>query len=341
MELFINIWEYLRDVVTFKVRAAFLGVIDSSVVASFKESITGGWEHFKDVITFRVKAPVQEALDSAARKSFRKTATTGSRASTQKALDFSRKYVTLAQARAMAGTQATRNMLITGRQQLPGTVKRRFTAGLQVIIPLGVTILVLVWVFTKIDSILQPVISYIFGRTIPGVGFGITIVLILIAGAIVSNVAGRKAIHYGESVLLKIPGIRQLYSGVKQIVESFSSQGKGEFMQVVLVEFPKKGMKSVGFVTNEAVDPSGRTYLNVFIPTAPNPTSGFLQIMPEEEVIRTGISFDDALKMVISAGRVSAKEITEKLGQKTPEVTELESILEAQMDEKNPNRILQ
>lgn len=336
-----NFWEYLKDMITYRVRAAFLDVIDFLSVESFKEKILYGWGYFKDVITFRVKAPAREALDSATVKSFKETAAAGSKVGTQKAFDFSRKYVTLAQAQTLAGTQATRKVLAAGRQQLPGTLKRRFIAGLQVIIPLGVTILILVWVFGKIDGILQPIISYVFGRNIPGLGFGITVVLILIAGIIVSNVAGRKVVHYGESVLIKIPGIRQIYSGIKQVVESFSSQGRGKFMQVVLVEFPKKGMKSVGFITNEAADPSGKVYLNVFIPTAPNPTSGFLQIMTEEEVIRTNISFDDALKMVISAGRVSAREITERLSQKTPGVAELESILEAEMDEKRQDRVMQ
>lgn len=300
----------------------------------FRETVVNSWEFLKDVVTFRVKAPAREAFDSSAMKSFKETVAEGSRVGTHKAFDFSRKYVTLTQAQALAGTQATRRVITASRQRLPGTVKRRFIAGLQVIVPIGATILILVWIFTKIDNILQPIISYIFGRPIPGVGFGVTILLILIAGVIVSNVAGRKLLHYGESVLSKVPIVRQVYYGIKQILESFSSRDKGGFMQVVLVEFPKKGMKTVGFVTNEAVDESGKKVLNVFIPTAPNSTSGFLQIMAEEEVIRTDVSFDDALKMIISAGRVSAKEITDKFGEKLPEITELEDILETQAKDK-------
>lgn len=84
-------------------------------------------------------------------------------------------------------------------------------------------------------------------------------------------------------------------------------------MQVVLIEFPRKGTRTLGFVTNESSDESGRKLLNIFVPTAPNPTSGFLQIIEESEVIRTDISVDDALKMVVSGGRISPKEVQDRL----------------------------
>ena len=90
-------------------------------------------------------------------------------------------------------------------------------------------------------------------------------------------------------------------------------RGKTGFMEVVLVEFPRKGMRTIGFVTNESSDKSGESLLNIFIPTSPNPTSGFLQIMREGDVIRTNISIEDALKMIISTGRVSLKEISDRL----------------------------
>ncbi len=336
-----SIWDYLRDMITFRVRAVFWDIIDSSAIESFKETLNRSWEFFKNLITFKIGATTRETFDSSTGKSFKETVATGSKVGSQKAFNISRKYVSLAQARAQAGTKATRRAIITGRQQLPGTLRRRFFAGLQVLIPVVATILILVWFFSKIDGILQPIISLIFGRTIPGLGFGITVLLILIAGIVVSNVVGRKVYGYGESALSRVPIVRHIYYGIKQVLESFSSQGKGKFMQVVLVEFPKKGMQTIGFITNEATDSSGRLRLNVFIPTAPNPTSGFLQIIADEDVIRTDISIDDALKMILSAGRVSAKEITEKLSEKTPGVAELESILEAQMDDKDPDRILQ
>lgn len=192
-------------------------------------------------------------------------------------------------------------------------LRRQFLTGILVVVPIGATILILVWIFTAIDNILQPAISTVWGHTIPGVGFGITIVLIYLVGIIASNVGGRRLIHYGESLLAKVPVFRPVYSGIKQILESFSAPGKTGFLQVVLVEFPRKGMMTIGFVTNESSNESGEKLLNIFVPTSPNPTSGFLQIAREGEVIRTNISVDDALKMVVSGGKVSPKEVSDRL----------------------------
>jgi len=195
-------------------------------------------------------------------------------------------------------------------------LRTQFVTGILIVVPIGVTILIFVWIFFTLDNILQPVIRSIWGRTVPGVGFGATIVLIYLAGVIASNIVGTRLIHYGESLLAKVPVVRQLYAGIKQILESFSRPGKTGFMQVVLVEFPKEGMRAIGFITNESYDKSGERLLNVFIPTSPNPTSGFLEIVTEDKIIRTNISVDDALKMVVSAGRVSLEEISDKLSPK-------------------------
>lgn len=195
-------------------------------------------------------------------------------------------------------------------------LRTQFATGILVVVPIGVTILIFIWIFVTLDNILQPVIRSIWGRTVPGVGFGVTIVLIYLAGVIASNIVGRRVIHYGESLLAKVPVARQLYTGIKQILEGFSKPGKTGFMQVVLVEFPKEGMRAIGFITNESYGKSGERLLNVFIPTSPNPTSGFLEIMTEDKIIRTNISVDDALKMVVSAGRVSLQEISDKLSPK-------------------------
>ncbi len=195
-------------------------------------------------------------------------------------------------------------------------LRAQFATGILVVVPIGVTILIFVWIFVVLDNILQPVIRSIWGRTVPGVGFGVTIVIIYLAGVIASNIVGRRVIHYGESLLAKVPAARQLYAGIKQILEGFSKPGKTGFMQVVLVEFPKEGMRAIGFITNESYDKSGERLLNVFIPTSPNPTSGFLEIVTEDKVIRTNISVDDALKMVVSAGRVSLQEVSDKLSPK-------------------------
>jgi len=196
-------------------------------------------------------------------------------------------------------------------------MRRQFLTGILVVVPLGATVLILTWIFTSIDNILQPVIQLILGHPVPGVGFGITIVLIYLVGIIASNVGGKRLIQYGESLLIKIPVFRPLYSSIKQILGSFSSPGKTSLVQTVLVEFPRKGMWMIGFITNESPTQSGKVQLNIFIPTSPNPTSGFLQIVSEEEVVRTDIPVDEALKMVISAGKVSPEKIYNKLSERS------------------------
>jgi len=195
-------------------------------------------------------------------------------------------------------------------------MRRQFLTGILVVVPLGATVLILIWIFTSIDNILQPVIQLILGHPVPGVGFGITIVLIYLVGIIASNVGGKRLIQYGESLLVKIPVFRPLYSSIKQILGSFSSSGKTSLVQTVLVEFPRKGMWMIGFITNESSTQSGKVQLSIFIPTSPNPTSGFLQIVSEEEVVRTDIPVDEALKMVISAGKVSPEKLYNKLSER-------------------------
>ena len=192
-------------------------------------------------------------------------------------------------------------------------LRGQFITGLIVIVPLGASILILVWVFTSIDNILQPVINRIAGHNITGVGFGVTVILIYLAGVIARNVVGKRILRWGNSLLNRVPVFHWLYNGIKQIMESFSAPDKTGFMQVVLVEFPRKGMRAIGFITNEITDKTGEKLLSVLIPTAPNPTTGFLQIVREEDIIRTKISVDDAVKMVVSAGRMTPKEVQARM----------------------------
>jgi uncharacterized membrane protein len=188
-------------------------------------------------------------------------------------------------------------------------LRDQFIAGLLVVVPLGATILILIWVFNSIDHILQPVVKAIFHHSVPGVGFAVTVVLIFLAGVFATNIIGRSVLRFFNSLLNKVPVFRQLYNGIRQILEALASPNKTGFMQVVLVEFPRPGMRAVGFVTNEIKAESGEHLLSILIPTAPNPTSGFLQIVKEKDVIRTKISVDEAIKMVVSGGTMTSPEV--------------------------------
>lgn len=207
-------------------------------------------------------------------------------------------------------------------------LRAHFLAGILITVPLGLTVWIFHWIFTGVDGFLQRIaINPIFGRDIPGVGFAITVVLIYLVGVIASNVLGRRLLRYGESALERVPVARYVYTGIRQIVNSFSEPHKTGFMQVVLIEFPRRGTRTLGFITNEESDETGKKLINVFIPTSPNPTSGFLQIVEEAEIIRTELSVDDALKMVVSGGRMSPREVQEKLFAivKEPHVLDLSS----------------
>jgi uncharacterized membrane protein len=193
-------------------------------------------------------------------------------------------------------------------------LRAQFGAGILVVVPIIIAILILVWLFNYIDNIAQPVARSLLGRTIPGLGFGIMVVLVYLTGLVATSLIGKRLIGYGQSLLARVPMFRYIYTSIRQIMEAFATPRESGFLQVVLVEFPKQGMRAIGFVTSESLVESGEKVLNVFIPTSPNPTSGYLEIVRERDVIRTNISIDDALKMVLSGGKVSLQEITDKLG---------------------------
>ncbi len=196
-------------------------------------------------------------------------------------------------------------------------VRMHFLAGILVMVPIGATILILIWIFNAIDGILQPYfIIPIFGRPVAGIGFAVLLILIYLVGIFASNVVGRRLIRFGESLVSRVPLVRPLYSSIKQIMESFSTSPQAGFMRVVLVEFPRKGMWTIAFVTSELKTQSGKSgkvQLNIFIPGSPNPSSGFMQIVAEDEVISTNISVEQALRMVVSVGRVSPEGLSDKL----------------------------
>lgn len=191
------------------------------------------------------------------------------------------------------------------------SISKRFLTGLLVIVPIGAVVLVLIWFFESIDNIFQPIIEGIFGTRITGLGFAITIVLIYFTGLFASNIVGKRLINWGESFMMNVPVLKSLYSGTKQVVASVSGAGldKAAFREVVLVEFPREGMQTIAFVTNDVMGTDGKKRLMIYIPTAPMPTSGYFEIVTEDKVIRTDITVDEAMQMVISSGMVSPKVI--------------------------------
>ncbi len=199
------------------------------------------------------------------------------------------------------------------KESIGKKIRGQFMTGLLIIVPLGATILILIWIFNSIDNILQPVIRRVWGGDIVGVGCAVTIVLIYLTGVVGRNVIGGRIFSYFDKLLGRVPVFKLLYRGIRQILTSFSVPDNTGFMQVVLVDFPHKGMKAIAFITNEVIGQDGKRSYSVLIPNSPNPTSGFMEIVKEEDIIRTQISVDEAIKMIISAGRVMPGDVPKKL----------------------------
>lgn len=185
--------------------------------------------------------------------------------------------------------------------------------GIITIVPFAATIGILYWLFINIDGILQPAIEAFWGRKIPGVGFAATFVIVLVVGLIAGNVIGKSLLRWVESAIPGMPVVHQLYSSIKQIAESLSTPKGMSRMPPVIIEFPKKGMRALGFITSELTGEGGKKLYVVYIPTVPTPAGGFMQIVEESDIIRTDISIEDAIKMVVSAGSVVPDSIEKAL----------------------------
>ena len=194
------------------------------------------------------------------------------------------------------------------RSRAVAHVRRALVTGTLALIPLVATFIVLRLLFTFVDDLVQPLVEQIWGRRIIGVGIGITIVSVYVIGLLVSNVFGRFVKLQMESLVRRIPVLRWVYSLFKQIVDSFSGAGGVKF-RVVLVEWPSKGLYTIGFHTGSVTDGRGKTYHNILVPTAPTPQTGFLAIFPEEDVVATDISLEDGIAMVVSTGVVAPPDL--------------------------------
>lgn len=194
---------------------------------------------------------------------------------------------------------------------MAATLRRYFVAGLLVWIPLVITLWVLKLLVDLMDQSLlllpqQYHSKALFGHYVPGLGLILTTVIVLFTGALAANFFGRKLIALGDELLQRVPVVRSIYGGVKQISDTlFSPEGKA-FRRAVLVRYPHAGAWTVALVTgspeHEVADILGREQISVFVPTTPNITAGFFLIVPRSESIELDMSVDMALKYIISMG---------------------------------------
>jgi uncharacterized membrane protein len=185
-------------------------------------------------------------------------------------------------------------------------LRNLFITGLIVFTPIAVTVYV-VWVtFNLFDGILKPLVVALTGKVIPGLSLFITLLLIMGLGAFARAAVGKRILDYLDQTVLKVPIIRSIYSAIKGASAAFLMPKSGGFKKVVLLEYPRRGVYALAFTTGASVgeiqDKTSFKTVNVFVPTSPNPTSGFFLMVPEKDVIPLKISVEDALKFVITGG---------------------------------------
>jgi len=187
-------------------------------------------------------------------------------------------------------------------------LRKTFIAGLFVIIPIGITTFILKFLFNLADGLLGSYIDQIFSLVthhelhMPGLGMITGAIVVYFTGLLATNVLGSRLLKSGDALLTRIPLVKSIYSSSKQLTKVFQ-EGKSSYRRAVFVEWPRPGVRAIGFVTAEVVQ-DGVSMVVVYLPTMPNPTSGFALYFRAEEVHDSGMSVEDAVKFVVSGGVV-------------------------------------
>ena len=194
-----------------------------------------------------------------------------------------------------------------GKKSIFTSIRNNFIAGVVVLIPIGITPYLTLFLINISSKILPNEINpnYYLPYNIPGLEILISVFLITLIGWLSLSFIGKRLFEIFESILNKIPILRTIYSAVNQLIETFA-KSKSDKKNVVLIEYPRKGVWAVGFATKENTGEikkkTGKELINVFVPTTPNPTSGFLLMFQKDEVIYLDLSFEEASKFIVSAG---------------------------------------
>lgn len=197
------------------------------------------------------------------------------------------------------------------------TLRRYLLNGLAVIGPLGITVIVLWWLFVEVDGLLGRWLDPLLGWSAPGVGALLLLLLLILVGWIVDRTLGGRALRIAESLLNRVPLVRRLYGGSSRIVKAVIGDDKMAFREVVLFEYPKEGSWAYGLVTGQAPSSArevlGDDGVTIYLPTAPNPMSGFLIVVERSKVIETDITSEEIFTYILSAGSVSPGRAAELL----------------------------
>lgn len=185
--------------------------------------------------------------------------------------------------------------------------KSTIITGILTIIPLFMTLYILNLLFRILNGFSAPILKFI-GFHIPGLGMLLTILVVYLTGLLVRNVLGRRLFAWWEKILLTIPIFNTVYKTIKQFTNAFSGSNAGKnYKKVIFLQYPRKGTWTLAFVTGESRNEQGEEFFHLFIPTTPNPTSGFFSIILRSEAMDTKLTVEEGIKMVISGGMIAPK----------------------------------
>jgi len=189
-------------------------------------------------------------------------------------------------------------------ERIKGAVRKVFLAGMVVVVPIIITAFALIWLFRLLDGFFSPLIQQIIGREIPGLGILSEIVIIFLVGLVATNVLGSRVLNLFQNLLMRIPVVKNIYPTIKQMVEAFHPSSGSSFKRVVLVEYPKNGIYTMGFLTGEVSMKgvsSNQRYYSVYLPTN-NLYLGQVALFKADEVIITALTIERGLKIILSGG---------------------------------------
>jgi len=186
-------------------------------------------------------------------------------------------------------------------------LKSKIFAGIAALFPIYLTYIVLKFLFVTLEKISAPMLKNI-GVEIPGLGILLTLILIYLLGLVVTNFLGRKIFNLGERILKKVPIVNTIYTTLKQITDTFTKGTAETFEGAVYIQYPRKDLWTMAFISGESTSKEGVSYYHLFVPTTPNPTSGFFLMIPQADTIPTGMSVEEGLKTIISGGMLAPDE---------------------------------
>ncbi len=195
-------------------------------------------------------------------------------------------------------------------------LKRNFISGALVVAPLILTFILLKFLFETIDGVLAPIVTHIVGYSIPGLGLITTILLILLVGLLTRNLVGSRLLHWGEKLLNSFPGVRTIYGAAKQLVEGVTLPNKQAFKQVVLVEYPRRGVYALAFLVKRPqlrVNGDEKSMACLFVPSTPTPVSGMVILAPLEDVVLLNMTIEEGFKFLVSGGIASPQALSGRL----------------------------